>query len=156
MSTGGVSAEYGHFAGGVINTLTKSGGNELSGSLRVSLANDDWTAGIPLTVEKTDQINDTYEATLGGAFLKDRLRYFVAGRTRERTQSSQTARTNIPFDLVDNQDRIEVKLTLSPADGNRLVASYIDVDQATENNFVVRLRAGYRSRDWPAHCTIVP
>ena len=30
--TGGISAEYGRFTGGVINTITKSGGNEFSGS----------------------------------------------------------------------------------------------------------------------------
>ena len=30
----GVSAEYGRFTGGVVNALTKSGGNEFSGSLR--------------------------------------------------------------------------------------------------------------------------
>ena len=36
-STSGISAEYGRFAGGVVNTLTKSGGNEMHGSFRDTL-----------------------------------------------------------------------------------------------------------------------
>src|SRR6185436_14720247 len=40
----GVSAEYGHFTGGVVNAITKSGGNEFSGSLRSSLTNESWIA----------------------------------------------------------------------------------------------------------------
>ncbi len=44
VATAGVSAEYGRFSGGVINVVTKSGGNLFSGSLRDSLANDNWRA----------------------------------------------------------------------------------------------------------------
>ena len=40
--TGNVSAEYGRFTGGVVSAITKSGGNEFSGSIRDSLENDDW------------------------------------------------------------------------------------------------------------------
>ena len=35
--TSGISAEYGRFTGGVINAITKSGGNSFSGSGRVEL-----------------------------------------------------------------------------------------------------------------------
>ena len=37
--TGGVSAEYGRFTGGVVNVVTKSGGNEFTGSVRADLTN---------------------------------------------------------------------------------------------------------------------
>ena len=40
ISTGSISAEYGRFQGGVVNTITKSGGNEFSGSFRISFTND--------------------------------------------------------------------------------------------------------------------
>jgi len=43
LITGGVSAEYGRFTGGVVNTITKSGGNEFSGSLRDNITNPSWT-----------------------------------------------------------------------------------------------------------------
>jgi len=42
--TGAISAEYGRFTGGVVNSITKSGGNEFSGSLRDSLRNPAWAA----------------------------------------------------------------------------------------------------------------
>ncbi|HMC69863.1 MAG TPA: carboxypeptidase regulatory-like domain-containing protein, partial [Mycobacteriales bacterium] len=42
LLTGGVSAEYGRFTGGVVSTITKSGGNDFSGSFRDNLTNDKW------------------------------------------------------------------------------------------------------------------
>ena len=44
VATDGMSAEYGRFSGGVVNVITKSGGNLFSGSFRDSLVNDDWRA----------------------------------------------------------------------------------------------------------------
>src|SRR5256885_7156301 len=42
VATDGVSAEFGHFSGGVVNVVTKSGGNIFSGSFRDTLNNDNW------------------------------------------------------------------------------------------------------------------
>src|SRR5262249_28666360 len=42
LSDAGVSAEYGRFSGGVLNVITKSGGNTMSGSYRQTFFNDDW------------------------------------------------------------------------------------------------------------------
>ena len=47
VSTGGISAEYGRFQGGVVNMLTKSGGDAFSGSFRTSFTNDAWRALTP-------------------------------------------------------------------------------------------------------------
>ena len=40
--TSGISAEYGRFSGGVVNVITKSGGNTFSGSWRTNLDNPTW------------------------------------------------------------------------------------------------------------------
>jgi outer membrane receptor protein involved in Fe transport len=133
VTTAGVSAEYGRFAGGVINTLTKSGGNDLSASLRVSFTNPMWSEPTELTVERDDVLNDIYEATLGGFLAKDKLWYFLAGRSVEASTSTQTALTNLPFDQVNSQNRWEGKLTFSPVPDHRLVGSYISIDQQTDN-----------------------
>ena len=42
VATDGVSAEFGRFSGGLVNVITKSGGNLFSGSFRESLFNDNW------------------------------------------------------------------------------------------------------------------
>ena len=48
VASAGVSAEFGRFGGGVVNVITKSGGNHFSGSLRDTLNNDNWRALTPL------------------------------------------------------------------------------------------------------------
>src|SRR5213075_3248733 len=54
--TGAISAEYGRFTGGVVSTLTKSGGNEFSGSVRDSLSNPNWIAKTPIeTADHADK-----------------------------------------------------------------------------------------------------
>src|SRR6185295_2184546 len=81
LLTGGVSAEYGRFTGGVVSTLTKSGGNEVTGSLRDNLRNDNWTDKTdfrdPVTgvgqADPVDKISNAYEETLGGRIIRDRL-----------------------------------------------------------------------------------
>jgi len=42
VASAGVSAEFGRFGGGVVNVITKSGGNSFSGSFRDTLNNDNW------------------------------------------------------------------------------------------------------------------
>ena len=42
VATAGVSAEFGRFGGGVINVVTKSGGNTFTGTFRDTLNNDNW------------------------------------------------------------------------------------------------------------------
>jgi carboxypeptidase family protein/TonB-dependent receptor-like protein len=133
-TTSGISAEYGRFAGGVVNTITKSGGNELHGSFRDNLTNNSWSAKTPLTTTQTDKINPRYEATLGGWLLKDRLWYFGAGRSFKESTSGQTVNTHIPYPIVNDEKRYEGKLTLSPFQGHRLVGSYIKIDRDEQGN----------------------
>src|SRR3954468_16851258 len=79
--TGGVSAEFGRFTGGVVSAITKSGGNEFSGSVRDTLDNPKWTEkSISTQATPIDHTNNTYEETLGGRIVRDRLWFFVAGR----------------------------------------------------------------------------
>lgn len=62
-STSAISAEYGRFTGGVVNAITKSGGNTFSGSVRATLENDKWTAKTPLTtVDQNDKVTPIWRA----------------------------------------------------------------------------------------------
>ena len=128
VSVSGVSAEYGRFTGGVVNMITKSGGNEFSGSLRVNLTNESWEAKTPLTTDQADTLNKTYEATLGGYVMKDYVWFFVAARTFERTGTAQQPVNNVSYPTGRDQQRYEGKLTIAPATGHRFLGSYMKVD----------------------------
>jgi len=126
-TTSGVSAEYGRFAGGVVNMLTKSGGNEFSGSFRTNLSNDSWQDETPLTTDQADEINQVYEATLGGYILRDKLWFFLAGRDRTNDESRQLY-DQTPYNYTDTQTRYEGKLTWSMHPNHRLIGSYMEID----------------------------
>jgi hypothetical protein len=141
VSTGNISAEYGRFTGGVVNAITKSGGNDFHGSFRVTFDNDHWTANNPFDRalgrdNRVDEITEVYEETFGGSALKDHLWLFAAGRQARLSDSRETRLAPRPGDVdptptayVNSSDerRLEGKLTISPVSGWNLVASYIDV-----------------------------
>jgi outer membrane receptor protein involved in Fe transport len=138
-STSSVSAEYGRFTGGVINSVTKSGGNTFSGSFRTSFTNDDWraysdyrtAAGVnPQEGTFIDKTVPTYEATLGGPIVKDRVWFFGAGRYYDQSEANSyvTTLTNLPFQGGTEELRYEAKLTVSPLQNHTLTGSYIKVD----------------------------
>ena len=58
MLTSGISAEYGRFTGGVVNAITKSGGNTFSGSCRVNFLNPSWTTETPFEKSRTHVAHD--------------------------------------------------------------------------------------------------
>jgi hypothetical protein len=148
----GISAEYGRFTGGVVNAITKSGGNELDGSLRVSFQNEDWEARTPLSGERVDDITEVYEATLGGFLWKDHVWFFGAGRDREIVDSDSTSITNIQFPSTDEERRLEGKLTVTPHPSHSLIGSYLEIDRAQTNSFtfqIVDLRSVSANREDP-------
>jgi outer membrane receptor for ferrienterochelin and colicin len=91
--TGGVSAEYGRFTGGVVSTLTKSGGNDFTGSIRDSLANPSWVSKTDFANQgpRLDELNETYEGTLGGRILRDRRRRNFRSPTSRTSRRAKTA-----------------------------------------------------------------
>ncbi|MEO8033112.1 MAG: TonB-dependent receptor [Acidobacteriota bacterium] len=127
VMTGAISAEYGRFTGGVVSTVTKSGGNEFSGSVRDTFTNDNWTSKTNFVGQANplDTLNNSYEATLGGRILRDRLWFFLAGKKRDISSENQTRITLIPFAQADNDKRYEAKLTGQFTNSQSLVASYI-------------------------------
>jgi outer membrane receptor protein involved in Fe transport len=116
--TSGISAEYGRFSGGVVNAITKSGGNRFSGSFRVSLADPTWSAITPFetahNTTRTSVLNKTYETTLGGPILPDKVWFFSAGRLAKLTSSNSFPATGIKYDTVSDNKRGEIKLTATP------------------------------------------
>ena len=133
-TTGAVSAEFGRFSGGVVQAITKSGGNAFSGSFRTTFRNDDWRSTLPLNDRKVDRIVPVYEATLGGPIVKDRLWFFGAARFLDDTRNNQTFATLINYDLEQKQRRYEGKLTYSLTRDHTLRASFLKINEETLND----------------------
>ena len=78
--TTGISARYGRFQGGVVNVTTKSGGNEFDGTVRAEFGKQSWNSRTPFGEEQSSDLNQIYQATLGGPILKDKLWFFAGAR----------------------------------------------------------------------------
>jgi outer membrane receptor protein involved in Fe transport len=137
VMSGAIPAEYGRFTGGVVSTLTKSGGNEFSGTFRDTFTNPKWTdtPDFPGTVAPTSKTNQVYEATFGGRIIRDRLWFFGAGRKAKTAVAAQTFGTNLPFNNSFDEKRYEGKLTGTITQKHQIVLSYLKVNNTETNNF---------------------
>jgi len=122
--TCGISAEYGRFSGGVVNVITKSGGNTFSGSFRENLNNTAWIEETPrqkqANIVNPNLLSKSSEGTFGGPIMRDRLWFFSAGRY-------EPSDTNLTFILSDQaairhdvNKRGEIKFTGTPAMGHTI------------------------------------
>ncbi len=125
VESGAISAEYGRFTGGVVNAISKSGGNVFTGSLRDSLTNPSWASSTPLGENLLDKLSQTYEGTLGGKIITDRLWFFAAGRYQDRSTQFFFQNTTNPYTTVAKQDRIEGKVTGQLTPKHSLVGSML-------------------------------
>ena len=127
--TSAVSAEYGRFSGGVVNAVTKRGGNMFSGSVRSNLSNAAWTEETPFekaagqTRARARWIS-YYEGTFGGPLREDRAWFFFSGRSQSSDTSLTLAQTAVPFQQTDDSSRWELKLTATPMANQTVQVQY--------------------------------
>jgi hypothetical protein len=134
IMTSGINAEYGRFSGGVINAVTKSGGNQFQGSFRTDMTNPKWQD--ESLVEKNaiaagrgqPHIDDTgfaYSATLGGPVVKDRLWFFGAYRHENSAEARALSVTGEGYTYGLANRRYEGKLTGSITANHKLSVDYV-------------------------------
>ncbi|HKY21717.1 MAG TPA: TonB-dependent receptor [Vicinamibacterales bacterium] len=146
--TSGVSAEYGRFSGGVINIITKSGGNTFGGSYRTTFMRPSWTSETPF--EKTNNIergkptpanpflnnklSHFSELTAGGPVVKNRVWFFGAGRFENSSTAGTMPATAVAYTKTNDSKRYEGKVTGTARPGHTLQGSFIDnrVHRGTE------------------------
>jgi carboxypeptidase family protein len=137
--TSGVSAEYGRFSGGVVNAITKSGGNRFSGSGRVNFLNPAWTDETPFEksrnppIERPSINQQTYEGTFGGPIFRDRLWFFGSGRYAAVTNPVTTQQTAIQVNQDDTNKRGELKLTGTLAPNHTIQGGYLNNARTVTN-----------------------
>ena len=129
--TSGISAEYGRFSGGVVNVITKSGGNRFSGSFRGNMYKPDWTSRTPFEIEndneRTGTIGDnaTYETTVGGPIVEDLLWFFYANRRQRQSSDTTFPVSGVSYVAAEQNDRNQIKLTGTLSRGHTLSGSYM-------------------------------
>ena len=82
--SGGLSAEFGRALGGIVNTITKQGTNDLKGSVFYFLKSGSLDAASTTSSEKRGQ----YGASVGGPIIKDKFFYFAAVERMKRTDEN--------------------------------------------------------------------
>jgi len=129
--TSGISAEFGGFGGGVINAVTKRGGNVFTGSLRENFTNPAWRKETPVEdskgIVRQNHLNSFTEGTFGGPIVKDRLWFFAAGRREQSTTQITLAESSLPFNQTRLQYRGEGKLSAAITQNHNVSVTYIGV-----------------------------
>ncbi|MCD4748857.1 MAG: carboxypeptidase regulatory-like domain-containing protein, partial [Thermoanaerobaculales bacterium] len=121
FQTGGFEAEFGQATGGIINLVTKSGGNEFSGSFDVRFRDQSFIeSGEHFDPDEEVSSFRDVSATLGGPILRDKLWFFVSGedvKTEIRWEGTHFPR------VYEGQNYI-AKTTWQMADSHRAVFKY--------------------------------
>jgi len=103
IKTGGYQAEYGRATGGIVNVVTKSGGNDFHGSVFVNWSPFEASRkqvsnlGTALRSQTSQRYNLDFGAELGGPIIKDKLWFFagfapqLVSRNIDRIISKRTA-----------------------------------------------------------------
>ncbi len=134
--TNNYSAEYGRFAGGVVDVITKSGTNALHGSLFEFFRNDAlnanrWTIG-ESTLQKDPLDRNNFGGSVGGPLLRNRTFFFGSynGLRQTTTRFDNDARVPTPLERTGDFSQSAVKprdpLTGQPFPDHRIPASRFD------------------------------
>ncbi len=107
VATNDVSAEFGGFAGGVVNISTKSGTNELHGSAYEYLRNKVLDANDFFSNRyghvRPPYVQNQYGFTLGGPVMRNKL-FFFTGAEWEPVRQAVTSITTVPTTAMMNGD----------------------------------------------------
>lgn len=129
--TGAIPAEYGQVEGGVINSITKTGGDQFTGSLRIDAANLGKNAVKPMddraNYPNAWALEKTF--TLGGPIIPSKLWFFIAlyEFKPDSTIGFSTSAANSPYLSYVQQvkdTRQEYKLTWAVTPTNTVTWSY--------------------------------
>jgi hypothetical protein len=141
----GAPAEYGAFTGAVVNTITKSGGNQFGGLFDVIYTKSSFASkNVPAEFvtqnpnlgqsAKTNKLVD-FTAQLSGPIVKDKLFFFASAQRYQKDEEPIGPRTR----SNEASDRFNGKLTWQPGPNDNL-AAHVQFD-----NYNIVGRAGYNA-----------
>jgi Carboxypeptidase regulatory-like domain/TonB dependent receptor len=94
--TSNFDAEYGEYAGGLVSTVTKSGTDQIHGSLFEFLRNTDLDARGFFDPTRPQYNQNQYGGTLGGPIKKDRIFFFADFQGSRAVQGQETGFIPVP------------------------------------------------------------
>src|SRR5918999_1549656 len=104
VTSGGI-AEFGRASGGVVNILTKSGTNDLRGSLYGFFRNQRFDARNPLAPTKDLLTQAQYGATIGGPLRRERTFFFSNFEQTRRNYSAVITISPAAVNAINNRLR---------------------------------------------------
>jgi len=130
FQTGGFEAEYGRATGGIVNLVTKSGGNDFSGTLDVRFRDSSFYENGDHFDTDTNEVKYlTPSVTLGGPIIRDNLWFFVSGQYID----SQATPVNSPSTRKYEGENYIGKLTWQVSPNWRVIGK-LSGDPATIDN----------------------
>ncbi len=115
--TGGFDAEYGEALSGVVNIITREGGEKTTTSLR-------YTTDEIFRGDKLNYGFNQYEFSIGGGVLsKSRLRYFLSGESY-LTDAHQRAKYKVPSPRFDYKAQGKLSYRLPNAKGKIILSGF--------------------------------
>jgi hypothetical protein len=110
--TTGYKTEFGHSSGGVVNVITKSGGNDLHGLASAYFRNNVLDSSDLSGKDVPYLLRWDYDAAAGGAIIKDKVFWFAsAERIHENRQLNFVTPAKTPQFLIDNEERFNEPTT---------------------------------------------
>jgi outer membrane receptor protein involved in Fe transport len=148
VKTGGYEAEYGGAMGGVINMITKSGGNEFHGDVFAYYLDEGIGGGDPTIPESAgSSITANQEIdvgfTLGGRIIRDKLWFFAAYNPNELELQVVNDVLNPDFELIQtnslvntfNRDYYTAKLTWQISNNHSVNLNLLGDPTDVENDY---------------------
>lgn len=146
VKTGGYSAEFGRSTGGVINAVTRSGGNEFHGGVEVTLEPADWAADkkdhfhTDGTIDERDRTsrdtNPLFKTNIwaSGPIVKDRLFFFAMYEKRDN--DSKDIDTNEAWKTTSDNDFWGAKFDWNITDNHKLeLLAFSDKADTVTSNY---------------------
>jgi hypothetical protein len=130
VKTGGYEAEFGRSTGGIINVITKSGGNEFHGDVFGYYDNDSLQNNADTVVSTTRTAGfsrEDYGVDLGGYLKKDKLWFFAAYDKVTNSEDSELPAGPRAGQVVtsdSDRDLAAAKLTYKLSDSQSLIATF--------------------------------
>ena len=94
--TNNVNAEYGNYSGGIVNVVTKGGGNQIHGSAFEFLRNTDLDARNFFSPDRSFYRQNQFGGTIGGPIKKDKIFYFADYQGTRTAQGIDTGLIPVP------------------------------------------------------------